>query len=216
MVFDTATIPGPGLDRRLADAALRLVARYGLAKLTLDDVAREAGCSRATLYRYYPGKQALLAAVVATETARLRAGLDEAMGEVTTLEEALSAASGFGARELAGHAALQFLLAHEPGSVLPHLCFAGADRLLALMSEAVAPHLGRFLPTLAARRVGEWLARIVLSYGRTPARARRHPSGERGNSGGLQVASGTSSRPPSTPARAETRGSVKQCEIPRN
>lgn len=168
MVFDTATIPEPALDRRLADAALRLVARYGLAKLTLDDVAREAGCSRATLYRYYPGKQALLAAVVATETARLRAGLDEAMGEVTTLEEALSAAAGFGAREFAGHAALQFLLAHEPGSVLPHLCFAGADRLLALMSEAVAPHLGRFLPTLAARRVGEWLARIVLSYGCTP------------------------------------------------
>jgi AcrR family transcriptional regulator len=186
MVFETATIPEPGLDRRLADAALRLVARYGLAKLTLDDVAREAGCSRATLYRYYPGKQALLAAVVATETARLRAGLDEAMGEVTTLEEALRAAAGFGAREFAGHAALQFLLAYEPGSVLPHLCFAGADRLLALMSEAVAPHLGRFLPTLAARRVGEWLARIVLSYGCTPV---TDPPSVGGEAAVLQVVS---------------------------
>lgn len=186
MVFETVTSAEPALDRRLADAALRLVARYGLAKLTLDDVAREAGCSRATLYRYYPGKQALLGAVVATETARLRAGLDEAMGDVTTLEEALAAAAGFGAREFARHAALQFLLAHEPGSVLPHLCFAGADRLLALLSEAVAPHLGRFLPSLQARRVGEWLARIVLSYGCTPP---AHLPGSGGEAAVLKVVS---------------------------
>ncbi|MGH9039632.1 MAG: TetR/AcrR family transcriptional regulator [Acidimicrobiia bacterium] len=165
---ESQTDPQVALDSRIAGAALRLVARYGLAKLTLDDVAREAGCSRATLYRYYPGKQALLAAVVAAEEVRLQAGLDEALADVSTLDEALSAAAGLGAREFAGHAALQFLLAHEPGAVLPHLCFAGADRLLATVSDAAAPHLGRFLPTLQARRVAEWLARIVLSYGCTP------------------------------------------------
>ncbi|MGH8994280.1 MAG: TetR/AcrR family transcriptional regulator [Acidimicrobiia bacterium] len=168
MVFETVTSAEAALDRRIVDATLTLIARYGLAKLTVDDVARGAGCSRATLYRYYPGKQAVLAAVVAAETARLTAGLDEALAGVATLEEALSAAAGFGSREFAGHRALQFLLAHEPGSVLPHLCFAGADRLLVMVSEAVAPHLGRFLPTLAARRAGEWLARIILSYGCTP------------------------------------------------
>jgi hypothetical protein len=32
----------------------------------------------------------------------------------------------------------------------------------------VSPHLCRFLPPLQARRVGEWLGRIVLSYGCTP------------------------------------------------
>ncbi len=164
----TVAVTEPGLDRRIADAALQLVARYGLAKLTLEDVAREAGCSRATLYRYYPGRQALLGAVVASETVRLRAGLDDALADVMTVEEALAAAAGFGAREFAGHAALQFLLAREPGSVLPHLCFAGADRLLALLSEAVEPQLCRFLPSVQARRVGEWLARIILSYGCTP------------------------------------------------
>ena len=186
MVFETMTSAEPSLEGRIADAALRLVGRYGLAKLTLDDVAREAGCSRATLYRHYPGKQALLAAVVATETSRLRAGLDEVLADVTTLEEALAAAAGFGAREFAGHAALQFLLAHEPGSVLPHLCFAGADQLLALVSEAVASHLGRFLPSLQARRVGEWLARIVLSYGCTPP---AHLPGTGGEAAVLQVVS---------------------------
>jgi AcrR family transcriptional regulator len=178
VVYEVAVDAEPGLERRITDAALRLVARYGLAKLTLDDLAREAGCSRATLYRYYPGKSAVLEAVVAAETARLRQGLDAALADVRTLDDALAAAAGFGAREFAGHAALQFLLAHEPGSVLPHLCFAGADRLLAVMSEAVAPHLGRFLPTLSARRAGEWLARIVLSYGCTPPAALSSVGGE--------------------------------------
>lgn len=178
MVFEPAVTAETALDGRIVDAALTLVARYGLAKLTLDDVAREAGCSRATLYRYYPGKQVLLAAVVASETARLRAGLDEALADVRTLEEALSAAASFGAREFAGHGALQFLLAHEPGTVLPHLCFAGADRLLAIVSGAVEPQLSRFLPSIQARRVGEWLARIILSYGCTPPAGLHSAGGE--------------------------------------
>ena len=57
---------------RLLDAACTCIARVGVAKTTLDDVAREAGCSRATLYRYFPGKQQLLGALVAREAASLR------------------------------------------------------------------------------------------------------------------------------------------------
>ena len=49
---------------RVLDATLTCIARVGVAKTTLDDVAREAGCSRATVYRYFPGKQPLLDAVV--------------------------------------------------------------------------------------------------------------------------------------------------------
>ena len=48
---------------RVLDAALTCVARVGLAKTTLDDVAREAGCARATVYRCFSGKQQLLAAL---------------------------------------------------------------------------------------------------------------------------------------------------------
>src|SRR3954469_3232631 len=83
---------------RVVEGALRAIARYGLTKLTVDDVAREAGISRATLYRYFPGRGAFLSAVVAAETERLQRGLDEALGEVTTLAEALTAVAGYGAR----------------------------------------------------------------------------------------------------------------------
>jgi AcrR family transcriptional regulator len=162
-------VPSPDAQvSRIVEGALRALSRYGLAKLTLDDVAREAGCSRATLYRYFPGKGALLQAVVASETARLRAGLDAALSDVTDLGEALAAVGTFGARQFAGHEALQFLLANEPGAVLPHLCSGPGGRLLDLLAGVVAPHLCRFLPPLQARRVAEWLARIVLSYACTP------------------------------------------------
>ena len=42
-------------ESRVLDAARRCVDRWGLGKLTIDDVATEAGVSRATLYRLFPG-----------------------------------------------------------------------------------------------------------------------------------------------------------------
>jgi AcrR family transcriptional regulator len=158
----------PEVTAKVVDGALRAIARFGLTKLTVDDVAREAGISRATLYRYFPGRGAVLAAVLQAETERLERGLDEALGEATTLAEALAAAAGYGAQAFAGHEALQHLLATEPGTVLPHLCFAGVDSLLGVAAARIAPHLCRFMGPLEARRTGEWLARIVLSYGLAP------------------------------------------------
>ena len=158
----------PEVTAKVVDGALRAIARFGLTKLTVDDVAREAGISRATLYRYFPGRVAVLAAVVQSETERLQRGLDEALADVATLAEALAAVAGFGARAFEDHAALQHLLATEPGTVLPHLCFSGADSLLRVAADRIAPHLCRFMGPLEARRTGEWLARIVLSSGLAP------------------------------------------------
>jgi AcrR family transcriptional regulator len=166
-----STTEGQGsteVTARVVEGALRAIARFGLAKLTVDDVAREAGISRATLYRYFPGRGAVLAAVVQSETQRVQRGLDEALGEVTSLSEALAAVAGFGARAFVGHEALQHLLATEPGAVLPHLCFGGADNLLRVAADRIAPHLCRFMGPLEARRTGELLARIVLSYALAP------------------------------------------------
>ena len=54
LVSDPVTLDGTAA--RLLDATVACIARVGVSKTTLDDVAREAGCSRATLYRYFPGK----------------------------------------------------------------------------------------------------------------------------------------------------------------
>lgn len=51
--------PDPGTRERVLAAALELVGRDGLARLSMDEVAAAAGVSRASLYRLLPGKPAL-------------------------------------------------------------------------------------------------------------------------------------------------------------
>jgi AcrR family transcriptional regulator len=56
--------PPPSVRSRILDTALELVGRHGLAELSMDELAATAGVSRATLYRLFPGKEALFAALV--------------------------------------------------------------------------------------------------------------------------------------------------------
>jgi AcrR family transcriptional regulator len=56
--------PPPKVRGRILDTALELVGRHGLAELSMDELAAQAGVSRATLYRLFPGKMALFAELV--------------------------------------------------------------------------------------------------------------------------------------------------------
>jgi hypothetical protein len=68
------------------------------------------------------------------------------------------------ADRLVAHRALGFVLAHEPELLLPHVSFAQLDRLLAAAGSFFAPYLSGMLEAEDARRVGEWIARLVLSH----------------------------------------------------
>ena len=150
---------------RIVDGALRCLARQGVAKSTVDDIARQAGLSRATVYRTFPrGKDDILAAVVETETARLFSSLAVVMGEAADLEDVLVAGMVESARWLSAHDALAYLLAHEPGVVLPHLTFAELDRVLLVAGDLAAPFFARWLEPEQASRAAEWAVRIVLAY----------------------------------------------------
>ncbi|HEX4775315.1 MAG TPA: helix-turn-helix domain-containing protein, partial [Acidimicrobiia bacterium] len=76
------------MERRAIDAVMRCIARYGVSKTTLDDVAREAGCARATLYRYFPNKSQLLRVAVAAEVAALATELEEIASAAPSLDDA--------------------------------------------------------------------------------------------------------------------------------
>jgi AcrR family transcriptional regulator len=56
--------PEPGARDRILDVALKLVGAHGLNALSMDDLATQAGVSRATLYRLFPGKPALFTSLV--------------------------------------------------------------------------------------------------------------------------------------------------------
>jgi AcrR family transcriptional regulator len=160
----------PGVEGRLVDAALRCVARWGVAKTTLDDIAREAGCSRATAYRLFPGgKEALLAAVAAHEVRRLLGDLTARLEQAEGLEDRLVAGITTASRAIAGHEAVRYLLVHEPGVVLRHVTFAPYDAVLTAASTFLAPWFEPWVGPSLAARAGEWVTRLVLSFSLSPS-----------------------------------------------
>jgi AcrR family transcriptional regulator len=81
---------------RLLEAAERVVARDGVARLTLDAVAGEAGVSKGGLLYHFPNKDALISAMVL----RWADGFERDIGERLEAEEA--GAVGSWARTYAG------------------------------------------------------------------------------------------------------------------
>jgi TetR/AcrR family transcriptional regulator, repressor for uid operon len=152
------------LEGRAVAGLLACLARQGIRKTTLDDVAREAGCSRATLYRYFPSKQAVLDAAIRTEQERVVTALLVAAACTATLEDAVVALLTTAGTEVGQHPALRFVADFEPERLLPHLCFSGGDRLLAAASLALAPALAPAVGDAAAPRAAEWVARVVLCF----------------------------------------------------
>jgi AcrR family transcriptional regulator len=162
-------ISEPATRDRALDATLACIARVGLAKTTLDDVAREAGCSRATLYRYFPGKQVLVTAVVEREARALQASLLLATDRCDSLEDAVVAVIRTAVDAIERNAALQYVILVEQDVLLPFLTLHRADAFLRDASALVAPAIERFLPEGRAERAAEWLVRIVLSYACSPS-----------------------------------------------
>jgi AcrR family transcriptional regulator len=155
----------PSTRDKVVDAALRCLAREGLRRTTVDDVAVEAGVSRATLYRAFPGgRETILMAVVDAEADRLFDAVAAAVAPAAELGDALVAGLGCAAAWLTSHAALERVMFDEPAVVLTHLEFEQLDRTLAHCSRRLAPLLTPWLDADAAARAGEWVARVCVSY----------------------------------------------------
>ena len=149
---------------RVLDAALACIARVGVAKTTLDDVAREAGCARATVYRCFPGRDALLAAAFDREVQALTGRVLEAAARAETLTDAVVAVVLTAGEPFRTHAALAFVLAHEPEIVTAQLSFERGSALLTTAAALAAPAFCRFGPAERAERLAEWVTRLTLSY----------------------------------------------------
>jgi AcrR family transcriptional regulator len=60
---------------RILDVAARLFVEHGVARVGMGEVAKAAGCSRATLYRYFDGREALRIAYIHREARRIERDL---------------------------------------------------------------------------------------------------------------------------------------------
>jgi len=157
------------LQDRILTGTLRCLGRWGTVKTTLDDVAREAGCSRATVYRAFPdGRDALFEAAGVRELFRVMHVLAEAAAAAEDLTEQLTSLVHLALASIAEHDVLQYLCKHEPEVLLPYTSFDGIDPLLDVAVIVVAPHLERFVDPRTAATTAEWLARLVISYAFDP------------------------------------------------
>ena len=135
---------------RILDGALACIGRVGLAKTTFDDVAKEAGLSRATVYRYFAGRKPLLLGLVAREAGRLADAVRAAVAHSTTLADALVAATGVAVEHLESIEALRFVLEHEPDTVMPFLALDRANHAFAAAAAIAVELLEPWLDAAAA------------------------------------------------------------------
>ena len=157
-VVDTAT--------RILDATLATMADHGIARLSLEDVARRAGLSRQTVYRYFPSKGNLVEATVLREEQVFIAAMVSAAGRQRELESALRAAIEAAMRTGQAHALLNRLLATEPESLVA-LVTTDRGPVLSAARQALQEILSAWLPRVPKARLlmaTDAVARLVVSY----------------------------------------------------
>lgn len=159
---------------RILDAAEECFARYGLNKTSMEDIAREAGMSRRSVYRHFPDKAALFGRVAASRT---RIFLDEIVARTAEIE-GLSAQIEEVARltnRFIREDPISAVMAREDPDSLARTVSTGARPLLAMAMEAIVPLIeaardsGEVRADLDVARASEWIARMIFSLSATPS-----------------------------------------------
>ena len=161
---------------RVLKGAYECVARFGLVKTTIDDVAKESGVSRATIYRLFPGgKDQLLRETVGWEMDRFFVRLGEAVFDSPNFASLLEDALVFARRSVLDHAVLQKVLVTEPGRLLA-LITVEQHRVLEFITAFLVPYLereeaaGRLRAGVDRSQAADYVARMVLSLIGSPGR----------------------------------------------
>lgn len=164
------------LTSRILAATLEQAELVGIRRTTMEDVARRSGVGRATLYRRFPTKSALIDALVLAEARRYLDGSAAARAHADTLEDRMVYGTVFTVTFLRDHTLLKKLLRTEPETILPSLT-VDAGAILDFATEHSVALLRTDLygttPTTDAqerhlRTVAELHTRLTLSFIVTP------------------------------------------------
>src|SRR5215218_7362408 len=157
-------------EGRVLDAAKACCERWGVAKVTIDDIANASGVSRATLYRLFPGgKDVLFDALRVRELEEFFALLASQVETTDNLEDLLVASVVAATRELQADQHLALMMASEPGEALSQLTVAGLPRIIRMATVTLTPLVASYVPPQTANRLIDVLARLTISYFLAPS-----------------------------------------------
>ena len=147
-----------------------------MGKTTIDDIVKESGVSRATIYRQFPGgRDELLLETVGWELANYFNRLADQVRDAPTLAVLLQEGLMYAHRSIAEHAVLRKMMDTEPERLLPLLTTESA-KSLPFIADFLLPYLrreadaGRLRPGVDIDRAAEYLARSILSLIGAPGR----------------------------------------------
>lgn len=159
----------PGVRERVLEGGLACIGRYGMARTTVDDVARASGVSRATIYRHFPGgRDQIVSDTVSWEMNRFFHRLGEAVAAAPDLCVLVEDGLVFARKALAGHGVFQRVVETEPDRLLP-LLTVESHRIIPLIAGFLVPYLerecaaGRLRPGTDVAAAADYVARMVLS-----------------------------------------------------
>ena len=158
--------------QRIIEATYACVARWGLAKTTVEDAAREAKVSRATVYRTFPGgRDELISATVSWATRQFFVRLFEHVQDAGSLEQVMERGIMFAHRAILEHDVLQRVMQTEPEKLLPALTVESI-RIRQGIAAFLVPYLSErgVAHDVDPDEAADFLARMVLSYMSAPGR----------------------------------------------
>jgi AcrR family transcriptional regulator len=152
---------------RILDAAEELYTARDQASIGMNEIARAAGCSRATLYRYFENREALRTAYVHRETRRLSRAIKQRLDGIDDPRERLIASVMATLRMVRDSPALASWFAISRPPIAGEL--AGQSEVITALAAAFVNSLGPEDPAVVDRRA-RWVVRVVTSLLMFPGR----------------------------------------------
>lgn len=174
----SASAPGPapeGVREQIVKAARSCFLRFGTEKTSMSDVAREAGLSRGTVYRYFNDRADLTDGVFAYESHLFHESMRKQLDRLGSLEEQVVECAGILAafeHDVATGARSRIDVSRER---LAMLLTSHSEPLLRDTIEFLGPYVeaakehGELRSDLNAAAASEWIARMLFTIASMPA-----------------------------------------------
>ena len=168
------TEPVEATPERILRAAEECVRRWGIHRVSMSDVALQAGVSRGSIYRYFPDRDALVQAVLERVAEVHVAEAEPVVRRQRTLAGKVAEAAVV-VRNLADDERSLGLHEHPGEPALATLRLASTPRMFARWIDFWIPFLeaaradGEVRADLDLRQAAEWIMRILISLVTVPS-----------------------------------------------